>query len=52
MPEIEKIDDYMQTELAELYGKDLTEPEEQFKVSVVLLCNPNFIDKRIIGILI
>ena len=37
IPEIEKIDGHMQIESADLYGKDLTDPEHQFTVSDVLL---------------
>ena len=37
MPEKEKIDGHMQIESAELYGKDLTEPEDHFTVSDILL---------------
>ena len=37
IPEIEKINGHMQIESAELYGKDLTEPEDHFTVSYVLL---------------
>ena len=37
IPEIMKIDGYMQIESVELNGKDLTEPEDQFIVSYVLL---------------
>ena len=37
IPEIEKTDSHMQTESAELNGKDLTESEDYFTVSDVLL---------------
>ena len=35
--EMEKIDEHMKIESAELHGKDLTEPEGHFTVSDVLL---------------
>ena len=36
IPEIKKIDGHMQIESADMYGKDLTDPKDQFTVSDVL----------------
>ena len=37
IPEIEKSDGYMKIESTDLYGKDLTNPKDQFTVSDVIL---------------
>ena len=37
IPETERIDGHMQIESADLYGKDMNEPDDQFTVSAVLL---------------
>ena len=43
IPEIEKINGHMQMESAGLYGKVMSDPEDQFTVSDVLLSvNPVF----------
>ena len=46
--EIEKIDGHMQIESADLYGKDLTDPKDQFTASDVLLSeNPVILTVKI-----
>ena len=47
IPEIEATNGHMQIELAKFYGKDLTEPEDHFTVSDILLSeNPVILTEK------